>query len=708
MAFLRKFGLRGLVASGLSILSASMAHGFVTYHSSERAKSASSAYVPASVTVDTQALFGDASTEQSKSAKRLTLQLPSGKRYNVTRARILPGLDGGKTFVGYFDSHGEDYRIYVTETQGAISGVMLSPEGSMELGPLASNVDGNVFFTSHAKAGRTRPFSFESDASVPPPSEAAALARLASNSTAPMEVSALDVRAARDRAKAGTQVTVDILVAYTAGMVTRYNNAAGVTSRLNTLVALTNDALILSAVNLTIRLVNASQVNYSEVANNADSLNAISPGSTDPLKATVDALRDLHKADLVVLIRPYDSIAHARKCGQAWILGYGGTGVSASDAEYGFSSVGDGADVSGGTGLCGETTLAHELGHNFGLVHDRISQPGITGATSFGRGFIVSPGVGTIMAEGITDVKSRLFRFSNPNTVCSSVPCGVARTDTAMSADAAGAILTTMDAIAAFRTSVIVDPNADSDADGIPNGIEAIESRQANVKDNAIFAGMVANSDRLFSMQQYRDFLGREGDVAGIAHWTNLLSTKALTREQVIKNFFDSQEFQNGVPTIVRLYLGYFKRIPDHDGLFGWVGIYRGGQTLKNISDAFSGSAEFQQTYGALSNTQFVTLVYRNVLDRAPDQAGLDAWLAFLGKGASRGEVMAGFTESEEFRNKTANSVEVIMMYEGMLRRAAEPAGLTAWLNYLNAGNTSIPLISGFLNSAEYRTRFLP
>jgi len=74
--------------------------------------------------------------------------------------------------------------------------------------------------------------------------------------------------------------------------------------------------------------------------------------------------------------------------------------------------------------------------------------------------------------------------------------------------------------------------------------------------------------------------------------------------------------------------------------------------SLIDISDAFAGSPEFNLRYGALGNPAFVTLVYRNVLNRDPDKAGLDASVAFLGRGARRGEVMLGFSESPEFNAK--------------------------------------------------------
>ncbi len=260
--------------------------------------------------------------------------------------------------------------------------------------------------------------------------------------------------------------------------------------------------------------------------------------------------------------------------------------------------------------------------------------------------------------------------------------------------------------------SASVTPRApgseDSDTDGIPDNVEVLEGQTIGVKDNAIFAGMNAKSDRWFAMQQYRDFLGREAETAGLNGWTGALNAGTQTREQVIQSFFGSQEFQNGVPPVVRLYLGYFNRIPDHDGLFGWVNALRTGTPLGNVSGAFAASQEFQNTYGALSDADFVTLVYRNVLGRTPDLAGYNDWLGRLRAGLTRGNMMIGFTESQEYQNKTRNNVFVIMMYEGMLRRAAEQAGYDGWVNYMNAGNSGLALTSGFLNSLEYRYRFLP
>ena len=247
------------------------------------------------------------------------------------------------------------------------------------------------------------------------------------------------------------------------------------------------------------------------------------------------------------------------------------------------------------------------------------------------------------------------------------------------------------------------NPNSDTDSDGIPNGVEPVEGRNPCVKDNDIF------NARLFAMQQYRDFLGREGDSGGIVFWTNQLSTGSATRAQVISNFFNSSEFQGSTAPVTRLYFAYFLRIPDYGGLQYWVNQYRQGTALDSISQAFAQSQEFINRYGALSNENFVTLVYQNVLGRPPDPGGYSFWLDQLNNGGmSRGQVMLGFSESAEYKQTSFNKVFVVQLYVSMLKRAPDQGGFDSWVNALNGGASGLALIQGFLDSPEYHSRFLP
>jgi len=109
--------------------------------------------------------------------------------------------------------------------------------------------------------------------------------------------------------------------------------------------------------------------------------------------------------------------------------------------------------------------------------------------------------------------------------------------------------------------------------------------------------------------------------------------------------------------TVYRLYRAYFLREPERAGYDYWVDTYLGGYPLTAISDDFAKSREFTSRYGNVDNRGFLDLVYRNVLGRTPDQGGYDYWLGHMSRGMPRGVVMINFSDSREFRSKTADGV---------------------------------------------------
>ncbi len=98
-----------------------------------------------------------------------------------------------------------------------------------------------------------------------------------------------------------------------------------------------------------------------------------------------------------------------------------------------------------------------------------------------------------------------------------------------------------------------------------------------------------------------------------------------------------------------RLYQAAFNRAPDAAGLGVQVRALDKGTSLHDVAQNFINSAEFGNTYGSLSNSAFVTQLYANVLHRAPDAAGLAAWVGNLDHGTmGRADVLMGFSESTE------------------------------------------------------------
>ncbi len=107
--------------------------------------------------------------------------------------------------------------------------------------------------------------------------------------------------------------------------------------------------------------------------------------------------------------------------------------------------------------------------------------------------------------------------------------------------------------------------------------------------------------------------------------------------------------------SVYRLYCSYFLRYPDQDGFGYWLSEFdSGARDLNDISEFFAISTEFTSTYGSLTNSQFVGLIYTNILEREPEATGFDFWLGELDSGnRTRGWLMLFFSQSDEFRTKT-------------------------------------------------------
>jgi hypothetical protein len=97
-----------------------------------------------------------------------------------------------------------------------------------------------------------------------------------------------------------------------------------------------------------------------------------------------------------------------------------------------------------------------------------------------------------------------------------------------------------------------------------------------------------------------------------------------------------------------RLYQAAFGRVPDVGGLGYQINDLDTRFSLEQVASNFIASPEFQSTYGNVDNTQFLTLLYNNVLHRAPDTGGLQFHLAEMAAGQSRAVELIHFSESPE------------------------------------------------------------
>jgi hypothetical protein len=223
-----------------------------------------------------------------------------------------------------------------------------------------------------------------------------------------------------------------------------------------------------------------------------------------------------------------------------------------------------------------------------------------------------------------------------------------------------------------------------------------------------IVVGPVGNSALVFPVNQttslnqacvsqlYLDLLHRAADPTGLNGFTNLLNSGA-SRTQVALDIEDSLEYRTN--EVDGLYEHVLNRAPDSAGLQGWVNFLVDGGTYNAAEAAFIASPEYASHFpdGPQNQSDFVTAVYQTVLNRAPDSAGMQGWLNALNQGTSRSAVALAIISSQE-----ADQQLIETMYLAYLRRNPDPTGLAGFVNMLLSGSTREQVAAIILGSAEY------
>ena len=225
----------------------------------------------------------------------------------------------------------------------------------------------------------------------------------------------------------------------------------------------------------------------------------------------------------------------------------------------------------------------------------------------------------------------------------------------------------------------------------------------------AVYAPWVAQHIRYGPFGSSTEFVNRQfADVLGRAPFDmerDILVSRldgGLLPERAIEELVKSDDSFNSAGAIVRFYYGYFAgRDPDTGGMLYWLDQHRNGVSLSVIASVFSQSAEFQNQYGSITNSQFVDLVYQNVLHRAPDADGRAYWLDVLNQGWPRWAMMQLFTESAEHRDATRARVDRTIAHTALLREAPTKA----WLD-LTLGSPLDGLIRTLFLGPGYARRF--
>jgi fibronectin type 3 domain-containing protein len=202
--------------------------------------------------------------------------------------------------------------------------------------------------------------------------------------------------------------TIDLMVVYTPSARASAGGTSGMLSLIDNAVTQANVAYQNSQIATRLRLVHVAEIGYTESGSFNTDLNRVTNTSDGYMDEAHD-WRNTYGADVVSLI-----INNSQYCGLGWLM----QSLSSGFASNAFNAV-------HWSCLPGQT-LAHEIGHNQGCMHDRENSP-YGGLYSYSYGWRFVDGGGTLRRTIMAyEPGSRISHFSNPSVSYNGVATGVA------------------------------------------------------------------------------------------------------------------------------------------------------------------------------------------------------------------------------------------------------------------------------------------
>ena len=208
------------------------------------------------------------------------------------------------------------------------------------------------------------------------------------------------------------------------------------------------------------------------------------------------------------------------------------------------------------------------------------------------------------------------------------------------------------------------------------------------------------------------------------------LVEKTATAAQTAAAFFTSDEFRarglNNGDFVKTLYEALLNRTPSAAEVKGYVDALTAGKSRSEIFGIFVGSEEFgkvctadtivpgtvnwkgldmsNKVSASASAIAFCTRLYKNVLNRDPDEEGLKNWSTILTNGnQTAAQVAAGFFSSAEYLSqKKSNRDFAIDLYHTMMDREPDASGLQNWVDNMGKGMKRSTVFNGFCTSPEF------
>lgn len=391
--------------------------------------------------------------------ERIALPELDGRQFEAVFDRAETGQPGGRLWVGRVAGGEPFHRVILTEGNGTLFGLIITPEGAWSLGPEYGG--GPVVL----RADSTLAFDAGPDdmnAVLPAGLGEAARALDASYGVPAIADDRFGQESPAAAVPVGSNGTVDVGLVYTPEYAALYGIAT--LTRLQYLVNLYDQALIDSDTGMRARLAHAGPlpVVWDELTSMAQTLDDLFAGAgfgnagtsldatgtcilsdepcvNDGDLSSLFSLRNERSIDVIVFMRRLRSV-NSRGCGIARVSAQDLIGVMDPAVEHvnGVAVVSDGIDADGSGGACVDLVLAHEIGHNMGLLHNFEFSAPLVGIHDYSYGYQATCEFKTIQSYdsvgGTTcpgndpptrPNEVRVVMYSNPDlNTCFGQPCG--------------------------------------------------------------------------------------------------------------------------------------------------------------------------------------------------------------------------------------------------------------------------------------------
>lgn len=176
---------------------------------------------------------------------------------------------------------------------------------------------------------------------------------------------------------------------------------------------------------------------------------------------------------------------------------------------------------------------------------------------------------------------------------------------------------------------------------------------------NDVVDGGAGIDTAVFFASRSRATISRDAGMVVVSDKAGVEGIDTLTNVERLQFSDMNVAFDGNAAACYRLYHAAFDRKPDLPGLGHWIAQADRGLGVEEIAWSFIGSMEFRLKYGDdLSDSDFITALYANVLHRVPDTDGFSHWSDTLARGAiSRHGMLAAFSESQENQLQLADSI---------------------------------------------------